>query len=186
MFLVFCVLYASHLSEDGGDASSAVGGLAPAGHGDEGSNSRGLAGGWQARGGDVVVHGQRGGQLDQGQVAGEVVAVPQGVGPPVVGGHLNTVGLAGLPHVVSSGHDVEVAGAVGTVGGGEHVVLGDDRASAEPGVVDEESDLVERWVIVKREREQPDFGLDFTCQGHSWCAASWPPTILHIFTILDI
>ena len=148
MFLVFCVLYASHLSEDGGDASSAVGGLAPAGHGDEGSNSRGLAGGWQAGGGDVVVHGQRGGQLDQGQVSRQVVAVPQGVGPPVVGGHLNTVGLAGLPHVVSSGHDVEVAGAVGTVGGGEHVVLGDDRASAEPGVVDEESDLVKRWVIV--------------------------------------
>ena len=147
VFLALCVLSASHLSEDGGDASSAVGGLAPAGHGDEGSNGWGLAGGWQAGGGDVVVHGHRGGQLDQGQVAGEVVAVPQGVGPAVVGGHLNTVGLAGLPHVVSSGHDVEVAGAVGTMGGGEHVVLGDDGASAEPGVVDEESHLI--WVKVQ-------------------------------------
>ena len=74
------------------------------------------------------------------------------------------------------------------MGSSHHPLVGDEGAAAEPGVVDEESDLVDRWVIVKREREreQPDFGLDFTCQGHSWCAASWPPTILHIFTILDI
>merc|ERR1719234_2772157 len=63
------------------------------------------------------------GQLDEGKVSGQIVAVPHWVGPSVVGGHLDTVGLAGLPDVVGSGHDVEVAGTVGTVGGGQDVVL---------------------------------------------------------------
>merc|ERR1719239_236174 len=119
----------------------AVRGLAPSGNGDHGSNGRGLSGSGKARGGDVVVHGERAGQLDKGEISGQVVAVPQGVGPPVVGGHLDTVGLAGLPHVVGSGHDVEVAGAVGTVGSGQDVVLGYDGTAAEPGIVDEESHL---------------------------------------------
>merc|ERR1719391_1073262 len=101
----------------------------------------GLSGSWQARGGDVVVHGQRAGKLDEGKISGQIVAVPQGMGPAVVGGHLNTVGLAGLPHVVGSGHDVKVAGTVGAVGGGQDVVLGDDGPAAEPGVIDEESHL---------------------------------------------
>merc|ERR1719507_1300862 len=116
-------------------------GLSPSGHGDQGANLGGLSGGGQARCGDVVVHGQRAGQLDEGKISGQVVAVPQGVGPAVVGGDLNTVGLAGLPHVVGSGHDIEVAGAIGTVGSGEDVVLGDDGTAAEPGVINEESDL---------------------------------------------
>merc|ERR1719385_576674 len=77
----------------------------------------------------------RAGQLDEGKISGQIVAVPQWVGPAVVGGHLNTVGLAGLPHVVGSGHDVKVAGTVGAVGGGEDVVLGDDGTAAEPGVI---------------------------------------------------
>merc|ERR1719242_2196192 len=106
-----------------------------------GTDGRGLSGSGQARCGDVVVHGQRAGQLDEGKISGQVVAVPQGVGPPVVGSHLNTVGLAGSSHVVGSGHDIEVAGAIGTVGSGQNVVLGDDGAAAEPGVVDEESHL---------------------------------------------
>ena len=42
---------------------------------------------------------------------------------------------------MGTGHDVEVGGAIGTVGGGQDVVLGDDGAAAEPGVVDEESHL---------------------------------------------
>merc|ERR1719295_1761696 len=95
----------------------------------------------QARGGDVVIHGQRAGQLDEGKISGQIVAVPQGGGPSVVGGHLNTVWLAGLPHVVGSGHDVKVAGTVGAVGGGQDVVLGYDGTAAEPGVIDEESHL---------------------------------------------
>merc|ERR1711971_1380030 len=124
-----------------GDAASAVGGFAPSGDGDHGTDGGGLSGSGKARGGDVVVHGERAGQLDEGKVSGQIVAVPHGVGPSVVGGHLDTVGLAGLPDVVGSGHDVEVAGAIGTVGGGQDVVLRDDGAAAEPGVVDEESHL---------------------------------------------
>ena len=50
-------------------------------------------------------------------------------------------------------HDVKVGGTVGTVGSSHHPLVGDEGAAAEPGVVDEESDLVDRWVIVKRERE---------------------------------
>merc|ERR1719187_443457 len=102
---------------------------------------RGLGSSTRARCGDVVIHGQRAGQLDESKISRQVVAVPQGVGPAVVGGDLNTVGLAGLPHIVGSGHDVKVAGTVGAVGGGEDVVLGDDGAAAEPGVIDEESHL---------------------------------------------
>merc|ERR1719391_116131 len=130
-----------HLPEDWGDASGAVRGFAPSGHSDQGSNGGGLSSSWQARGGDVVVHGQRAGQLDEGKISGQIVAVPQGVGPAVVGGHLNTVGLAGLPNIVGSSHDVKVAGTVGAVGGGQDAVLGDDGAAAEPGVIDEESHL---------------------------------------------
>merc|ERR1719242_735416 len=106
-----------------------------------GTDGGGLSGSGQARCGDVVVHGQRAGQLDEGKITGQVVAVPQGVGPAVVGGDLDTVGLAGLPHVVGSGHHIKVAGAIGTVGGGQDVVLRDDGTAAEPGVVDEESHL---------------------------------------------
>ena len=84
-------------------------------------------------------------------------------------------------------HDVKVGGTVGTVGSSHHPLVGDEGAAAEPGVVDEESDLVERWIIVERERESNLILVsNFTCQGPSWCAASWPPTILHIFTILYI
>merc|ERR1719225_289392 len=128
-----------HLPEDWGDPTGAVCGLAPSGHCDQGTDGGGLSGSGQARGGDVVVHGQRAGKLDEGKISGQVVAVPQGVGPAVVGGDLNTVRLAGLPHVVGSGHDVEVAGAIGTVGSGQDVVLRDDGTTAEPGVIDEES-----------------------------------------------
>merc|ERR1719186_1139474 len=102
---------------------------------------RGLGSSTRARCRDVVVHGQRAGQLNEGKISGQVVAVPQGVGPAIVGGDLNTVRLAGLPHVVGSGHDVEVAGAIGTVGSGQDIVLGDDGAAAEPGVINEESHL---------------------------------------------
>merc|ERR1719370_460136 len=132
-----------NLPQDWGDATGAVRGLAPSGNGDHGSNGGGLSSSGKARGRDVVVHGERAGQLDEGEISGQVVAVPQGVGPPVVGGHLDTVGLAGLPHVVGSGHHVEVAGAVGTVGSGQDVVLGYDGTAAEPGVLDEESHLPE-------------------------------------------
>ena len=51
-------------------------------------------------------------------------------------------------------HDVKVGGTVGTVGSSHHPLVGDEGAAAEPGVVDEESDLVDRWVIVKIERER--------------------------------
>ena len=97
---------------------------------------------WEANGGDAVVHGKGAGKLDQSKISGQVVAVPLRVGPAVVGGHLDTARLAGLPHIVGSGHDVEVAGAINTMGSCEDVVLGDDGAAAEPGVVDEEGDLI--------------------------------------------
>merc|ERR1719412_333837 len=79
--------------QDGGDTAGAVGGLAPSGDGDQGSNGGSLASGGQARCGDVVVHGHGAGQLNEGQIAGEILCVPLGVGPAVVGGDLHTVGL---------------------------------------------------------------------------------------------
>ena len=115
--------------------------LAKSGGGNYGSLREDVASFKQAGGGDVLIELQGAGQLDEGEVAGEVVGVPAGVGPAVVGGDLDTVGLAGVPHIVGAGHHVEVSSAVSAVGGGEDVVLGDDGAAAEPGVVDEESDL---------------------------------------------
>ena len=42
---------------------------------------------------------------------------------------------------MGTGHDVEVGGAIGTVGGGQDVVLRDEGTATEPGVVDEEGHL---------------------------------------------
>merc|ERR1719412_98256 len=135
------------LPQDGGDTAGAVGGLAPSGDGDQGSNGGSLASGGQARCGDVVVHRQRAGQLNEGQITRQVVGVPLGVGPAVVGGDLHTVGLAGLPDVVGSGHDIEVASTISAVSGGQDVVLRDDGATTEPGVIDEESHLPRPGVL---------------------------------------
>ena len=49
--------------------------------------------GWETAGLDVVIEGDGGWKLDQGNVIGEGVGVPVGVGPAVEGGDLNSVGL---------------------------------------------------------------------------------------------
>ena len=45
------------------------------------------------------------------------------------------------PDVVRAGHDVKVGGAIGTVSGGQDVVLRDEGTATEPGVVNEEGHL---------------------------------------------
>merc|ERR1719400_1076483 len=137
--------------QDGGDSSGAVAGLAPAGAGHHLAHIGGVAGHGHTAGLDVVVEGHRAGQLNQGDVVGEGIVVPPGVGPAVVGGDLHPVGLAGGSHVVGSGHDVEVGGAVSTVSGSHDVVLGDEGAATEPGVVNEESHLPGPLVLLSLE-----------------------------------
>merc|ERR1712209_316235 len=128
-------------SENGGDSSGVVAGLAPSGGGDELANIGGVSGGRLTAGLDVVIEGDGGWKLDQGNVVGEGVGVPVGVGPAVEGGDLDSVRFRGLSDVVSSGHDVKVGGAISTVGGGQDVVLRDESSATEPGVVDEQSHL---------------------------------------------
>merc|ERR1712209_59526 len=76
-------------SENGGDSSGVVAGLAPSGGGDELTNIGGVSGGRLTAGLDVVIEGDGG---------------PVGVGPAIEGGDLNSVWFRGLSDVVSSGH----------------------------------------------------------------------------------
>merc|ERR1719150_3219078 len=112
-----------HHPQDGRDSSSGVTGLTPASAGHSLANIGGVSSHGHTAGPDVVVEGDRAGQLDQSDVVGESVVVPLGVSPAVVGGDLHPVGLTGGSHVVSSSHDVEIGGAVSAVGGGHDVVL---------------------------------------------------------------
>merc|ERR1719340_388733 len=130
-----------HHPQDGRDSSSGVAGLTPASAGHSLANIGGVSSHGHTAGPDVVVEGDRAGQLDQSDVVGESVVVPLGVSPAVVGGDLHPVGLTGGSHVVGSSHDVEVGSAVSAVGGGHDVVLGDEGTATEPGVVNEESHL---------------------------------------------
>merc|ERR1719167_248116 len=119
------------------DAAGRVGGLAPPDDGDHVAGGGGVARRRHAGRLDVVVEGDGLGQLDQGQIVGEVRVVPLGVGESVEGGDLHAVGLAGGAHVVGPGPDVEVEGAVGAVGRRQHVVFVEQGPAAEVGVVDE-------------------------------------------------
>merc|ERR1719384_2727982 len=137
--------------QDGRDSTSGITGLTPASAGHGLANIGGVSSHGHTAGLDVVVELQRAGQLDQGDVVGESVVVPVGVGPAVVGGDLHPVGLTGGPHVVSSGHDVEVGGSVSAVSGRHDVVLGDEGTATEPGVVNEESHLPGPLVLLSLE-----------------------------------
>merc|ERR1712064_114290 len=96
--------------EDGGDSSGRVTGLTPSSAGHHLVDISGVSGHWHAAGPDVVVEGDGAGQLDEGNVVGKSVGVPLWVSPAVVRSDLHPGGLAGGPHVVSSGHDVEEGG----------------------------------------------------------------------------
>merc|ERR1719167_847812 len=126
-----------HHAQHWRNAAGRVGGLAPPDDGDHVAGGGGVTRRRHARRLDVVVKGDGLGQLDQGQIVGEVRVVPLGVGESVEGGDLHAVGLAGGAHVVGPGPDVKVEGAVGAVGRGQDVVLVEQGAAAEVGVVDE-------------------------------------------------
>merc|ERR1719381_323275 len=70
-------------SEDGGDSSGVIGGLSPTGGGDELIGIGGVPDGRKTAGLDVVVEGDGGWELDQGNVVGEGVGVPLWVVPSV-------------------------------------------------------------------------------------------------------
>ena len=133
-------------SEDGRDSSGVVTGLAPSGGSDKFGNIGGVSGGWLTAGLDVVIEGDGGWKLDQGNVVGQGVRIPVGVGPAVEGGDLDSVRFRGFSDVVSSGHDVKVGGSISTVGSGQNIVLGDESSSTEPGVVNEQGHLP--WPLV--------------------------------------
>merc|ERR1712088_1252697 len=95
-----------------GEISGAVTGLPPAGAGHGLSHIGGVSSHGHTAGLDVVVEGEGAGQLDEGDVVGQSVVVPVGVGPAVVG---------------------------------------DDRTSTEPGVVNEESHLPGPLVLLSLE-----------------------------------
>jgi len=137
--------------EDGGDSSGRVTGLTPSSAGHHLVDISGVSSHGHAAGPDVVVEGDGAGQLDEGNVVGKSVGVPLWVSPAVVRSDLHPVGLAGGPHVVSSGHDVEVGGTVSAMGSGHDVVLRDEGTTAEPGVVDEEGHLPGPLVLLSLE-----------------------------------
>ena len=84
-----------------------VRGSAPADRSHHHPGVRRLAGRGQAGGSDQVAEGDLLGQSDDGQVVGESVGVPLGVGPPAVGGDLHPVRLGAGPHVVGPGPHLE-------------------------------------------------------------------------------
>merc|ERR1719370_1216108 len=76
-----------------------------------------------------------------GKIVGQGVSIPLRVGPAIIGGDLNTVGLRGSSHIVSSSHDVKVRSSIDTVSGGEDIVLVNERSTTEPSIVNEKSHL---------------------------------------------
>ena len=113
--------------------------------------------------------------MDESNVGVEVVWVPVGVGLPLEGGDLDPVRLRTCADIVSSGwlrlrlaftwsshlhgpvlywvnltHDIKVSSTIGAVGCSHHPLVGDEGASAEPGVVHEKSDLMPPHYILWR------------------------------------
>ena len=129
-----------NLTKDMRNAASTVGRLAPSNDRDHLTGRNLSTSGRKTAGLDVVVEGDCLWELNKGDIVGQIIVVPVLVGESVVGSDFNSVGLAVLSDVVGSGEDVVVAGAIHAVSGGQDPLLGDQRASAEPSVIDEEGD----------------------------------------------